>query len=210
MSHNLDRSMTMNGSTSITLTGPGLAIGKRLDIIVSVSATIEIDAVTAQRKVTAWLVGEVGNLLMGDAPALVIGQRTVWRVPVLLTSPSRGVIGQVGAVDVDATSGQVLADSQVAQEISTHARNLARSTAPSARAGLQEGTQVQAIVSAQGLQVRLAEQPMPSYAIDWPTRRAQLRERAAALGLYEADRLDDEYWQITAPLMEELDHELYT
>jgi len=78
------------------------------------------------------------------------------------------------------------------------------------RAGLQEGTQVQAIVSAQGLEFRLAEQPMPSYAIDWPTRRAQLRERAAALGLYEADRLDDEYWQITAPLMEELDHELYT
>ena len=122
----------MNGTASITLTGPGLAIGKRLDITVSVSATIEIDAVTAQRKATAWLVSEVGNLLMGDAPALVIGQRTVWRVPVLLTSPSRGVIGQVGAVDVDVTTGQVLADSKATQEISTHARALAHSTAPTA------------------------------------------------------------------------------
>ena len=45
---------------------------------------------------------------------------------------SCGVIGQVGVVDVDVTTGQVLADSQATQEISTHARNLARSTAPSA------------------------------------------------------------------------------
>ena len=122
----------MNEATSITLTGSGLSIGKHLDITVSVSATIEVDATTAQRKATAWLIGQVGNLLMGDAPALVIGQRTVWRVPVLLTSPSRGVIGQVGAVDVDATSGQVLADPLLAQELATHARNLARSTAPPA------------------------------------------------------------------------------
>ena len=122
----------MNEATSITLTGSGLSVGKRLDITVSVSATIEVDATTAQRKATAWLISQVGNLLMGDAPALVIGQRTVWRVPVLLTSPSRGVIGQVGAVDVDAISGQVLADPLLAQELVTHARNLARSSAPPA------------------------------------------------------------------------------
>ena len=122
----------MNGTTSITLTGPGLSVGKRLDITVSVSATIEIDALTAQRKVTAWLVGEVGNLLLGDTPALIIGPGVVWRVPVLLTSPTRGVIGQVGTVDLDAASGQILADPQLAQELVTHARNFARSTAPSA------------------------------------------------------------------------------
>jgi len=46
----------MGATASITLTGPGLLIGKRLDIIMNVSATIDIDALTAQRKVTAWLV----------------------------------------------------------------------------------------------------------------------------------------------------------
>jgi len=112
----------------ITLAGPGLSVSKRLDITVSVSATIEIDAVTAQRKATAWLVSEVGNLLMGDTPSLVIGQRAVWRVPALLTFPSRGVIGQAGSVDVDATSGQVLADPLLIQEIRAHAQRLARST----------------------------------------------------------------------------------
>ena len=47
---------------------------------------------------------------MGDTPTLVIAERAVWRVPVLLTSPSRGVIGTVGSVDVDAQSGELIAD----------------------------------------------------------------------------------------------------
>jgi len=121
----------MSATTSITLAGPGLPVGKRLDITVSVSATIEVDVVTAQRKATAWLVSDVGNLLIGDTPALVIGQRTVWRVPALLTSPTRGVIGPVGTVDIDAVTGEVLTDPQLTQDLLTHAKQLARSTPPS-------------------------------------------------------------------------------
>ena len=122
----------MSTSASITLAGPGLSVSKRLDVTVSVSATIEVDAVTAQRKATAWIVSEVGNLLMGDTPSLVIGQRAVWRVPVLLTSPSRGVIGQVGSLDIDAATGEVLADPLLAQDLLTHAQHLARPAAPPA------------------------------------------------------------------------------
>lgn len=114
----------MSATASITLTGPGLPVGKRLEITVSVSATIEVDVVTAQRKATAWLVSAVGNLLIGDTPSLVISQRTVWRVPALLTSPTRGVIGQVGTVDVDAVTGEVLTDPQLTQDLLTHAKQL--------------------------------------------------------------------------------------
>ena len=119
----------MGATASITLAGPGLPVGKRLDITVTVSASIEVDAVTAQRTATAWLISEVGNLLIGDTPSLVIGQRTAWRVPALLTSPTRGVIGQVGAVEVDAGTGEVLTDPQLTHDLLTHARQLARSTA---------------------------------------------------------------------------------
>ena len=119
----------MGATASITLAGPGLPVGKRLDITVTVSASIEVDAVTAQRTATAWLISEVGNLLIGDTPSLVIGQRTAWRVPALLTSPTRGVIGQIGAVEVDAGTGEVLTDPQLTHDLLTHARQLARSTA---------------------------------------------------------------------------------
>jgi len=76
------------------------------------------------------------------------------------------------------------------------------------RAGWQEGMPLQAIVSDRGLELHPAGQVVPGVA-DWPTRQAQLRERASSLGLYEPDRRDEEYWQIVSPLMEELDHELY-
>jgi bifunctional DNA-binding transcriptional regulator/antitoxin component of YhaV-PrlF toxin-antitoxin module len=78
------------------------------------------------------------------------------------------------------------------------------------RAGLREGAPVQVIVSDEGLELRPSDQTAPAYDINWPARRAQLRERAVALGLYEPDRRDDVYWQIVTPLMAELDHELYS
>ena len=77
------------------------------------------------------------------------------------------------------------------------------------RAGLQEGAAIQAIVLPGSLELRVANQEA-AYQAEWPARRARLRECAAALGLQETDRRDDEYWQIVTPLMEELDHELYT
>jgi len=116
----------MNSLAQITLKGPVLA-GQQLDITVTVRARIEVDAETARRKVTGWLVSEVGNLLVGDTPALVIAERAVWRVPVLLTSPSRGVIDVVGSVDVDAQSGQVLANEALGRRILEDAHHVARS-----------------------------------------------------------------------------------
>jgi hypothetical protein len=116
----------------VTLHGPGLTGGGRLDITIAIRATIEVDAATARRKATGWLVSEVGNLLMGDDPALVIAERVVWRVPVLLTSPERGVIGQVGTVDVDAQTSDVLSSAELIQELIERGRHLARSAPPSA------------------------------------------------------------------------------
>lgn len=73
-----------------------------------------IEARTAQRKVGAWLVSEVGNLLMGGAPEFVPGARPVWRVPVLVTKERRG---QATFVDVDAQTGQLLIDDQTPSRI---------------------------------------------------------------------------------------------
>lgn len=119
-------------NTSITLTGPGLVVGKQLDITVNIHATVEVDAATAQRRVSGWLAGEIGDRLLGGTPSLVIGERTVWRVPALLTSATRGVLGAVGAVDVDAVSGQLLTEPPLIQDLTVHAQQLARSLAETA------------------------------------------------------------------------------
>jgi hypothetical protein len=93
------------GMTTVTFTGKGIEEWQSFDLHILVEANIEIDAQTARRKVTGWLVDEVGNMLIGGKPQLVISQRTVWRVPVLLTSSLSGVVGEVGTADVDVTTG---------------------------------------------------------------------------------------------------------
>jgi hypothetical protein len=119
--------VSITTTPQITLDGPGLTGSGHLDITIAFHATIAVDAATAQRKVTGWLVSEVGNLLLGSTPSLVINDHSVWRVPVLLTSPERGVVGQVGIVNVDAQTGDVLTNSQLSQELIERAHQLARS-----------------------------------------------------------------------------------
>lgn len=86
-----------------------------------------IGAREARRRVSAWLVSQVGHLLMGGEPRYVAGARPVWRVPVLVT---RGMRGEAGFVDVDARSGELLVTDRTSQEILARVKGLADNTAP--------------------------------------------------------------------------------
>lgn len=112
---------------TITITGDGIQDTQELGIQISIVATVNIDAKTARRRVTAWLVSEVGNMLIGGTSQLVISQQTVWRVPAILTSSSVGTVGQVGVVDVDATSGEILVDEALRKQILENVKHLVSS-----------------------------------------------------------------------------------
>ena len=93
--------------TTVILSGRGI-LEQPSTVHVTVEATIEVTAKTAQRQVTIWLASEVGNMLIGGTPQLLIARQVVWRVPVLLTSSKVGIVGEVGVVEVDAISGSLL------------------------------------------------------------------------------------------------------
>lgn len=76
-----------------------------------------IDARTARRKVSAWLVRDVGNLLMGGEPEYVPGEQPVWRVPVLVTHGRRGC---AMSVDVDVQTGDLLITKDTPQQVLTN------------------------------------------------------------------------------------------
>ena len=116
---------TVIDRTKVTLTGKGVADQADPPFDISVDALVEIEAATARRKATAWLVSEVGNLIGGGTPSLHIARRTVWRVPALLTSPSKGLRGQVGFVDVDAESGETLVSDELRNEILSNVKSIA-------------------------------------------------------------------------------------
>lgn len=105
---------------TITLNGEGLRDTHELNIQISISSTINIDPKTARHQVTAWLVSEVGNMLIGGAPQLVVSHKTVWRVPVSLTSSTVGTVDEVGAIDLDAESGELLVNDELKGLVTLH------------------------------------------------------------------------------------------
>lgn len=99
--------------------------GAQVDITVHVSAKLNVTQVAARRKVNVFVLNEIGTGLGGDTPTLVIqNDRLCWRVPVILALAPKGRLGQVGQIDVDAQTGEILADDQLIRDIADHAERL--------------------------------------------------------------------------------------
>jgi hypothetical protein len=113
---------------TITISGEGVQDLNELNVQISVEAVVNVDAKTARRRVTAWLASQVGNMLMAGDPRLVIREITAWRLPVLLTSSEKGVLGEVGFVDVDASTGEPLVGEELKNRILDNANQLIRSS----------------------------------------------------------------------------------
>lgn len=70
---------------------------------------VNIDAVTARRKVNGYIGQTISSMMGGTDPALVYSEgRLVWRVPIIFTTPFQGQLGVVGVVDVDARTSTLL------------------------------------------------------------------------------------------------------
>lgn len=115
-------------NTTITLSGEGVKDLNQLNVHISVEAVVNVDAKSARRRVTAWLASEVGNMLIAGEPRLVISQNTVWRLPALLTSSQQGIVSEVGCVDVDAATGDLMADDELRTQILNNVNGLIRPT----------------------------------------------------------------------------------
>ena len=101
----------------------------RVHINIQIQADLNVSAFVARRQVTNYLIDNVSDHLCGEVPDLVIdGERLLWRVPVFLYLTSQGQVGRVGAIDVDAQTGQLQITPALIDEIEQHARQLARPT----------------------------------------------------------------------------------
>lgn len=99
--------------------------GATVDIHIHVAAPVNITPFVARQRVNAFVITEISTQLTSEPPELVVGERLCWSVPVVLTSPARGVIGKVGEVLVDATTGELVVDEATVQRMTDHADRLA-------------------------------------------------------------------------------------
>jgi hypothetical protein len=101
----------------------------QVDINVHVTASINITPFVARQKVNVLLLDKVGTGLLSETPDLVAtAGRLRWRVPITLSLPWRGRLGQVGTIDVDVQTGEVLVDDNLILEFSHRANQLAASS----------------------------------------------------------------------------------
>ena len=103
-----------------------LPVPAEVKIEFSLTAQVNVTDFSAQRKVSKLLLDHVGNLLYGERPSLVAGRRLLWRVLIWLALPTTGPLGQVGTLDVDAQTGEVLFTQEILEEIAEHGNALAQ------------------------------------------------------------------------------------
>ncbi len=112
-------------ATAIRLDAGSFPQTAPVQLNVHVVATLNVSAEEARRRVNRQVVSELGTGLIARTPEVVIaGEQIVWRVPIVLSLPGLGDLGQVGAVDVDARSGDVLLNPATHETITQHAQRL--------------------------------------------------------------------------------------
>jgi hypothetical protein len=99
--------------------------GANIAIRIELTAQANITPFVARQEVTGFVIREVSDRTRGEAPELVVGERLCWSVPVVLTSPTRGVVGRVGEILVDATTGELLLEQDTVLRMRDDADRLA-------------------------------------------------------------------------------------
>jgi hypothetical protein len=87
--------------------------------------TLNVSADQARRLANRHIVSELGTGLAARNPELVIaGEQIKWRLPVVLSLPALGELGEVGAVEIDALTGDLLTSTETQEKIIQHANRL--------------------------------------------------------------------------------------
>lgn|GEM_PF-1391538 len=90
-------------------------------------ATLRISGEQARQAVNRQIVPMLGTGLLARTPELaVMGDRIDWRVPLSLSLPSLGDLGQIGTVVVNARTGDIQLEDADRERLIRHARNLYR------------------------------------------------------------------------------------
>ena len=81
---------------------------EELTVDIRVSQKIAVSPNHARRTANGFLAGHVAMMVGGGQPTLVVDQTPVWRVPAVLKLPAVGDVSTVGAVDIDAQTGDLI------------------------------------------------------------------------------------------------------
>lgn len=111
--------------TTIHLEANAISQTAPLSLHLHLVTTLNITAAQARRLVNKHIASELGTGLVAHEPELVIAQEQIkWRVPVVLSLSTLGDLGEVGTIEVDALTGNLLIGLEAQDKIIQHANRL--------------------------------------------------------------------------------------
>lgn len=97
----------------------------RLEIDIKVTADMNVSAFAARQKVNSFILSEISYMMHAGEPSLIIDESICWRVPIILSLTAHGDVGEVGAIDLNAETGQLYTSPQLIAEVNARAEGLA-------------------------------------------------------------------------------------
>lgn len=115
-------------TTSILIPGQIVPDQGQFHLELHVSGTVNISAENARRLVGREARRRISYLLQARPPWLTVAEKHVfWRVPLVLTFPDFGSLGEAGYVDVNVESGEMTISDALVEEIRARAAKIAES-----------------------------------------------------------------------------------
>lgn len=105
---------------SVTVSQVHIPRGSQVSLRIEITAQMNTTAYVARQRANRFLAVNAGNMLAAGEPELVVGERLLWRVPVLFGTPEKGQVGKVGELLVDVESGDVIIDDSTQIEAMLH------------------------------------------------------------------------------------------
>lgn len=98
-------------------------ISPNMTLNLHVQTVLTVTAKEAQRLVNCQVVPQLGTGLVAIKPELMVANNKIfWRVPIKLSLPNWGDLGEVGTIMVNARSGKLLFSPKKQERIINHAR----------------------------------------------------------------------------------------
>lgn len=95
-------------ATSVHLSGAMVSTGAEVEVEIKIHTRLNISAYVAKQKANVFLLLHCGQSFCVDEPILQVGTRICWLVPVWLSTSQEGRKTKIGALVVDAQTGELL------------------------------------------------------------------------------------------------------
>lgn len=128
-----------NEEMALIITSP-LPVEGQTELNIQKKIDVRISAVEAERRCTSWLGNEICMGFMPSTPNFYVDDdgRAFWHIPVNFVTMNVGIIGRLGQVEMDVTTGEIIYGENEVELWYERAEELAKTLPPFKPKGIED------------------------------------------------------------------------